>query len=74
MRINEDKYTINIETFNVGRTCLSQICNFFKEVEPFQCGLKDKMSNGNGALIRMLPVALYSYCKKSSLEEIIKKQ
>lgn len=70
--INEGKYTANGDTFDVGRTCLSAIRQFTNGIEPIECGLKDEMSNGNGSLMRILPIALYSYIKKLSDEEIIK--
>lgn len=70
--INEGKYTANGDTFDVGRTCLSAIRNYSNGIEPIKCGLSDEMSNGNGSLMRILPVALYSYSKKLSDQEIIK--
>ena len=70
--INEGKYTANGDTFDVGRTCLSAIRQFTNGIEPIECGLKDEMSNGNGSLMRILPIALYSYIKELSDEEIIK--
>lgn len=70
--INEGKYTANGETFDVGRTCLSAIRQYTKGINPLDCGLKDEMSNGNGSLMRILPVALYSYSKNLNQEEIIK--
>ena len=62
--INEAKYTANNETFDVGRTCLRAIRNFSLGTEPLKCGLDSEVSNGNGSLMRILPVALYSYYKK----------
>ena len=70
--INEGKYTANGDTFDVGRTCLSAIRQYSNGINPIDCGLKDEMSNGNGSLMRILPVALYSYSKKLSEKEIIK--
>ena len=70
--INEGKYTANGETFDVGRTCLTAIRQYTKGINPIECGLKDEMSNGNGSLMRILPVALYSYHNKLNEEEIIK--
>lgn len=69
--INEGKYTANGDTFDVGRTCLSAIRRFSQGINPVDCGLKDEMSNGNGSLMRILPVALYSYSKNLSDKEII---
>ena len=58
------------EVFDAGRTCIQAIINFSKGYEWRECGLNDKMSNGNGSLMRMLPLAYYCYYKKASLEEI----
>lgn len=70
--INEAKYTANNDTFDVGRTCLRAIRNFSKGIEPLDCGIDGEQSNGNGSLMRILPVALYSYYKKLDEKEIIK--
>ena len=58
------------EVFDAGRPCIQAIINFSKGYEWRECGLNDKMSNGNGSLMRMLPLAYYCYYKKASLEEI----
>lgn len=69
--INEAKYTANNDTFDVGRTCLRAIRNHSIGKEPIECGIDGEQSNGNGSLMRILPVALYSYYKHLSEEEII---
>lgn len=70
--INDAKYTPNNETFDVGKTCLRAIRNFSLGIAPLKCGLDSETSNGNGSLMRILPVALYSYYKKLNETEIIK--
>lgn len=70
--INEAKYTANNDTFDVGRTCLRAIRNYSKGIEPLECGIDGEQSNGNGSLMRILPVALYSFYKKLNEKEIIK--
>lgn len=70
--INEARYTANNDTFDVGRTCLRAIRNHSLGTEPLECGIDGEQSNGNGSLMRILPVALYSYYKKLSDKEIIK--
>lgn len=69
--INEGKYTANGDVFDVGRTCLTAIRKFSDGIAPVKCGLDGENSNGNGSLMRILPVALYSYSKKLSDEEIV---
>ena len=70
--INYNEYTPNNETFDVGRTCLRAIRKYAQGTDPLDCGLTGENSNGNGSLMRILPVALYSYYKKLSEEQIIK--
>lgn len=70
--VNDAKYTPNNETFDVGKTCLRAIRNFSLGIAPLKCGLDNETSNGNGSLMRILPVALYSYYKKLNETEIIK--
>lgn len=70
--VTDAKYTPNNETFDVGKTCLRAIRNFSLGIVPLKCGLDSETSNGNGSLMRILPVALYSYYKKLNEAEIIK--
>jgi len=60
------------DTFDVGRTCLRAIRNHSLGTEPLKCGIDGEQSNGNGSLMRILPVALYSYYRKLDVNEIIK--
>ncbi len=71
--IDKARYTANDRVFDVGRTCLAAIRSFKEDnLNPIECGLNNINSNGNGSLMRILPVALYCYSKKISNEEIIK--
>lgn len=69
--INNAEYTCNGVTFDVGRTCLNAINKYYSGSSPLECGLNDISSNGNGSLMRILPVALYCYSKNSNDSEII---
>lgn len=68
--LKNSKYTPHEEVFDVGRTCIQAITNFSDGVEASKCGLTDVMSNGNGSLMRMLPIAYYCYYKKLKEMEI----
>lgn len=70
--LHDAKYTATDEVFDAGRTCIQAIINYTKGNEPLDCGLKGEDNNGNGSLMRILPIALYSYYKKISEKEIIK--
>lgn len=68
--LKDAEYTANNYVFDVGRTCLSAIKNFCNGTDPLESGLEDNWSNGNGSLMRILPVAYYCYYKKLNKEEI----
>ena len=70
--VNYAKYTPNNDVFDLGRTCLRAIRYHSLGKEALECGIDGEQNNGNGSLMRILPVALYSYYKKLSDEEIIK--
>ena len=69
--LKNTEYTATGVVFDVGRTCLSAINKFNSGEYPLESGDKSINSNGNGSLMRILPVALYSYSKKLSNQEII---
>jgi ADP-ribosylglycohydrolase len=70
--LNKGEYTPNGVVFDVGRTCLKACRNFMNGIEPTKCGLSDENSNGNGSLMRILPVAIYSYINDLSNDELLK--
>lgn len=60
----EDKYTPSGECFDIGNTTEIALENYKKgNIRPLLCGCNDERSNGNGSLMRMLPVALYARYK-----------
>lgn len=67
------KYTATGSLFDIGVTCSEALARYSSgSYEPLDCGMDDINSNGNGSLMRMLPIALYCYYKKLSDDEIIK--
>lgn len=70
--LHDAKFTATDKVFDAGRTCIQAIINYTKGLEPLESGLKGEDNNGNGSLMRILPVALYSYYKKADEKEIIK--
>lgn len=69
--LNDGKYTANGYAFDVGTTCLMAIKNYlYNGSDALKSGLTGIKDNGNGSLMRILPVALYCYYKNSSKEEI----
>ncbi len=66
------KYTATGSMFDVGATCSDALAKYSSgSYEPLECGMDDINCNGNGSLMRMLPIALYCYYKKLSDDEII---
>ncbi len=48
------------KAFGIGRTTYIAINNLKKGLSPLDSGLKDEHSNGNGSLMRVLPLAYYT--------------
>ena len=67
------EYTPEGKAFDQGNTCVEAICNYVKENDYRTCGKPGEMANGNGALMRIMPVCLYVYEKVRSEEWDVKK-
>lgn len=60
-------WTFNNEpSFDVGLT-IAELINRWEKKGLYEIAINDEMSNGNGALMRILPIAFYSY--KRQIEE-----
>ncbi|WP_042349323.1 ADP-ribosylglycohydrolase family protein [Bacillus massiliigorillae] len=69
---NYGEFTTDGKVFDMGITCRNAILNFERtKCNPIDAGLSDIFNNGNGSLMRMLPIALYSYYKHLNSEEVI---
>lgn len=66
------EYTATGKRFDIGRTCLKAIVNYERGINPTECGLNDEFSNGNGSLMRILPLIYYCYAKNMNNNEIYK--
>lgn len=53
----EAKYTAHNEVFDVGNATLSAITKSLKTENPIECGGRTLYDNGNGSLMRILPLA-----------------
>ena len=70
--VNEAKYTASDVVFDIGRTVLRALKTYSDlECNPEDAGGKDEMDNGNGSLMRMLPIAYYTFYRKSSERKLI---
>lgn len=68
----ESEYTATNITFDVGLTIRRALEKFGKGTKCINCGMRDYNSNGNGSLMRMLPISLYminqNYDTKTEIE------
>ena len=65
----QSKFTANNETFDCGNTTSLALRNFANQSPPLLCGLSDEKSNGNGSLMRILPLAVYFYSLYGDLND-----
>ena len=57
--LKEGKYACHGTVFDVGVTTQNAICSYIKNKNTDECGSKFEEDNGNGALMRMFPVAIF---------------
>lgn len=59
------EYTATGKIFDIGRTTLQALAKYELKLDvASNCGQTGEMDNGNGSLMRMLPVAYYIYYKE----------
>ena len=61
------EYTPFGEAFDQGKTCRQAIYNFIEKPDTSTCGITGEYANGNGALMRILPVCLYLYVRQKTV-------
>ena len=67
------EFTPNNKAFGIGRTTLRALFNYKNNnINAIECGLDNIKDNGNGSLMRILPIAYYCYYKKLNDDEIFK--
>ncbi len=67
----EAEYTANHQVFDIGRTVLYALAKYEQNRNnPTDCGENSELSNGNGSLMRILPVAYYCYHKSSTFSRM----
>lgn len=60
------RYTAGGVAFDVGRTCRRAIDRYDQGAPPALCGDRTEAGNGNGGLMRALPIALYACLNRDS--------
>lgn len=69
----EDGYmTPHGEMFDIGRTTLTSLRNYWNCKNVYTCGGKSEYDNGNGSLMRIIPVSLFNHLKNLSQKESIR--
>lgn len=68
--MENSRYTAGGERFDIERTTLIALSRFEKDGQPFESGSLAEDSNGNGSLMRMLPIAYYCYSANMQQNEI----
>ncbi|MFD1319055.1 ADP-ribosylglycohydrolase family protein [Loigolactobacillus zhaoyuanensis] len=58
------KYTPNHELFDIGNATRRAILNYSKGVSPLECGDRSEFANGNGAIMRIAPLAIILLTEK----------
>lgn len=72
----ENEFTPNNKMFDIGNTTAKALRNYKYKNEfeiyndPIKCGIDNFNDNGNGSLMRILPIAMYCYYKKLNDNEI----
>ena len=55
------EYTPHGNVFDIGMATMSALQQFSSGIEPIKCGGDKEYDNGNGSLMRILPLAFYIY-------------
>lgn len=61
--IKYGEYTPFGKAFDIGNTCLAAINKYAITEDVYTCGMAGEWANGNGALMRIMPVCLFAYEK-----------
>lgn len=61
--LEEARYTPYGEVFDVGKTCRESVSRYLAGTPPLLCGGTSELENGNGSLMRILPLAFYLYAR-----------
>lgn len=62
--VNNNEYTATNKIFDIGMTTKYALIKYFNnKIDATMCGGRNINENGNGSLMRMLPIALYCFYK-----------
>ena len=66
----DSKYTQYNNTFDIGTTTLESLNNYIKGENPLECGGREERDNGNGSLMRILPLAFVDDMDYETIENV----
>ncbi len=69
--VDDGHMTPHGKVFDIGRTCLSGIMNYQHGKGVHNCGCNREFDNGNGSLMRIIPISLYNFFKRVDREAAI---
>ena len=71
----DNQYTPTGKAYDQGMTCLEAIYDYYHKRDYKTCGKTGEYANGNGGLMRIMPVCLYAYVQhkngKISIDEAL---
>ena len=67
----EGKYTPNAEVFDIGNATSVALLKYKNDNTNYMCGSNDIYSNGNGSLMRILPISLYLHYNNNPMFDVI---
>ena len=71
MFMEKGEYTATGKVFDIGDTIRKALNRYLYEIpDPLKCGGKGLYDNGNGSLMRMLPIALYAHYNNLTDKEV----
>ena len=68
----DGEYTPFGEAFDIGNTCSIAIESYEADHNTLTCGRTSERSNGNGSLMRIMPICLYAVEKEMTEDEAVK--
>lgn len=68
----EAEYTPNNRVFDIGNATSSALQKYKRDKTTYICGSKEVYSNGNGSLMRILPISIYLHYTEEPMFEINK--
>ena len=69
--MDNSKYTANNDVFDMGNTTQESLWRYKDNPDTYLCGAKEEYKNGNGSLMRILPVSIYMHYANIYLDNMI---